>query len=816
MNRFIKCRLGAMLFLLMGLIAACGLAQEGSVHLKVEAGYDDTIIYGEIVPLRVTLSNEGDQTVSGNLCTDVRKNELDFDRQQLPVEIAPGETKEIVLEALPVHIQQTFRVWLEQDGVELVWSADEAENVVETQALAMGVLSKDGVLASALAVRSGRDVLGREEVITPIELDEQSFPTHIRQARAFDVLVIDQFDVANLGDDQQQTLETWLRGGGIVLLGTGSSRENSLDWFAAHTGVQASQQPVKADVLGAIMDYVKVSDKSGAVMLTDARPLTGGTALAIDEGNTMLASSPVGEGLVLTCAASLSSHTLLNAAQTDAIWQRTLIQADAKRYNNLFQWNNVSNAQYDKSLMINTQIQDKMGILPAAWLLAAYVLVAGFGLYIVLRKRDRSKLLWLAIPAASLIAVGAMGALGKSMGMNTPSVSSMHITHYDEDGTVTTEEQAHIGYAGQERMVISAAGDEPIERYESGYFYAYSTEEPDMRMRDRVTLGEHPSLELDCGATWLTRDLVIKSDRFPQGNVEATAYMEEDGLHAEITNNTDVLWEDAILMTSLGFADLGDIPAGGVVSVAMPRAEEVSFDAYGQELILPAETLHYPAELYRVSNACVDALSASGESDTYQETMLLNRLNLVNGGSQGIRCTLVALTPDVPCTQLLVNGEPVKRSVETSVLIKEIPFESVSPNGYIYLDQTVFEPYRAQLDEEGTPHLSEKLTQTGIDIEGIACFGYDLSGMQGEIEQIRVLGEVYGLYDAKSTVTLEVYSHEKDAWLALDDVMRTTIVGSFVKGAISEEGTLFLRYRVAEDVKGTQGVAPAIVVEGRK
>ena len=177
---------------------------------------------------------------------------------------------------------------------------------------------------------------------------------------------------------------------------------------------------------------------------------------------------------------------------------------------------------------------------------------------------------------------------------------------------------------------------------------------------------------------------------------------------------------------------------------------------------------------------------------------------------------LVALTPDVPCTQLLVNGEPVKRSVETSVVIKEISFEPASPNGYIYLEQTVFEPYRAQLDENGTPHLSEKLTETRIDIEGIACFGYDLSGMQGEIEQIRVLGEVYGLYDAKSTVTLEVYSHEKDAWLALDDVMRTTIVGSFVKGAISEEGTLFLRYRVAEEVKGTQGVVPAIVVEGRK
>lgn len=120
MNRFMKCRLGAILFLLMWLVAACGLAQEGSVHLQVEAGYDGTIIFGGIVPLRVTLSNEGDQTVSGNLCTDVRKDELSFDRQQLPVEIAPGETKEIVLETLPMHIQQTFRVWLEQDGVELV------------------------------------------------------------------------------------------------------------------------------------------------------------------------------------------------------------------------------------------------------------------------------------------------------------------------------------------------------------------------------------------------------------------------------------------------------------------------------------------------------------------------------------------------------------------------------------------------------------------------------------------------------------------------------------------------------------------------
>lgn len=52
-------------------------------------------------------------------------------------------------------------------GWNWLWSVDEAENVVETQALAMGVLSKDGVLASALAVRSGRDVLGREEVNHP-------------------------------------------------------------------------------------------------------------------------------------------------------------------------------------------------------------------------------------------------------------------------------------------------------------------------------------------------------------------------------------------------------------------------------------------------------------------------------------------------------------------------------------------------------------------------------------------------------------------------------------------------------------------------
>lgn len=817
MNRVIKCRLGVMLCMLMWLFAGCALAQEDSFQLKVVAGYDGTVIDGAIVPLWVTISNEGDQPVSGNLCTDVCKSESTYDIQQLPVEIAPGETREILLEVQPMFGQQTFRVWLERDGEELAWCSFEATRIVETRTLVMGVLSKDGVLTEALAVRSGRDVLGREEVITPVSLDGQNFPTNVRLAKAFGVMVIDQFDVSTLAQAQQRALEDWLRQGGIVLLGTGSSQANSLDWFANLTGVQAAAQSVKADVLGAIMDYVKVSGKSEVVTLTDARPLTGGQALAIDEGSTMLASSPVGDGLVLTCAASLSGYALLNAAETEAIWQRTLIQTDADRYNDLFQSMRSRNAQYIKSLMLNTKIQDEMGILPAAWLLAAYVLVAGFGLYIVFRKRDRSKMLWLMIPVVSVIAVAAMGFLGASMGMNKPSVSSMHVTHYDEDGNVTTEEQAHIGYAGQERAVISAAGEVPVERYESGYFYRYGSDNVERHLRDRVTLGDHPSLELKGEATWLTRDLVIGSERAPQGSVEATAYMEEDGLHAEIVNNTDALLEDAILLTNLGFVQLGDIPAGGTASTAMPRAEKVILDVNGDQVIQPAETLQYPISLYQVGNACVDAFSASEPSDDYHETLLLARLNLVNDTDQGIHCKLIALTPDVPCTQLLVDGEPVTRSVQTSVIIKDVAFEAVSPNGHIYLDQTAFTPYSAQMDEDGTPHLSAKLTSSQInDIVDTACFGYDLSGVEGEIEQIRVLGEAYGVYDARSAVTLEVYSHEKAAWLALDDFKQTTIVGGFVKGAVGEEKTLFLRYRVAEGVEGTEGVAPEIIVEGRK
>lgn len=485
------------------------------------------------------------------------------------------------------------------------------------------------------------------------------------------------------------------------------------------------------------------------------------------------------------------------------------------------------NFPYSVSLNAEMTAGRAGGLLPAAVFLTVYVLLAGVGAYLLMKRLDRSKMLWAVIPALAIAACGVMAALGAGLGLNRPMSSSVHLVHYDADGETSVREMAMLTYAGQARKVVSTQNNAPLGRMEYTGFNGYTNGDEPMELRDVLTLGGQPSIELEGKADWFVRNLVVENQAAPQGSVTALAHMEEDGLHVEAENNTDVTIENAVLVTEVGYALLGDLTPGASKQTVLLRTDEAPLDDNGNILIREERMLPFSTSLYNVNRAAVDPEEVldpawSASSLPMEEQMRRQKMqSVLNMGAgsmlqKGLGCMLVGETPQIACETLLLDGEPVTRRAEKSVLACTAAFEPVSSSGYFYYPERTFERLEASLDANGMPVLGERLKNSYICEKDEFLFGFQLEGVDAEgIEEIR-LYVVNGLNagNRANMIAIEAYDYASGKWARLeeeDGLIRMDAALS--RRAVSPSGALCLR--VSGDKMAEQGVSlPELIVEG--
>lgn len=482
---------------------------------------------------------------------------------------------------------------------------------------------------------------------------------------------------------------------------------------------------------------------------------------------------------------------------------------------------------YPYSIGLNAEMTaDRPGSLfPAAALLTVYVLFAGVGVYLLMKRPDRSKMLWAVIPALSIAACGLMALLGMGLGVNQPMSSSVHLVCYDADGEAHVNEMAMLTYAGQARRVVSTQGNVPLERMEYGYFSEYTNMSGEMELRDVVTLGKQPSVELEGKADWLVRNLVIRSDAAPEGSVTAFAHMEGDGLHVEAKNNTDVTIENAVLLTDIGYALLGDLAPGAEKQTVLLRTDEASWDDQGNVIIRECQMLPFSEPIYAVVSAAVDpetalnpawSRSSLPEEEQMRRQIMHNVLDLgaSMAGQEHFHCMLIGETPQIACETLVIDGKPVTRRAQKSVLSCTAAFEPVSSSGYFYYPEGIFRPMGVSLGEDGVPVIGKVRDPGYVYEEDEVLLGFKLSGIEG-IEEIRLYtADGANGRNKKQIIGTEAYDYAGGKWVRLREEGDIRIDAALARRVVSPSGELCLRFtgdRLAE--RGMR--LPDIIVEGR-
>lgn len=827
LRRIILCVLAALL-----LSAACALA-DGIPALRACIGDGDTVYNGRYNALDVEISNPG-EALSGVLTVDLMQEWDRFDRWEMPVEVGEGETLSVHLPILALARQRMFEVSLRVGGETVAQTVFTAARTIGRNTLVVGVPGEDAqALAQALCLSAGGGVPGREETWFAQAIAPEHFARSDEELSAYDLLAIDRLDVATLTQEQQDCLRRWLRGGGIILLGAGDEDENSLSWFSTCTGIRAQREVLQGeedDVLPALMGFAQAAPKAAFEACPPACRLEADqeNRLIVKNGRCLLAETEVGKGLVFTGAFSLSQPGILDAEGEDSLWQRLLLAAEPKRYNDLLQSTQTPNTTLTAyEPLLEQRVSCGVSIAPVAALLAVYVLLVGVGLFAVAGRYGRTNALWAAIPACALVTVLLVAVCGWALGLNRPAASSVRVTVMDDDGVSKTQELTQVSYGDQGRVTLSTANGARLERRTNGYFSSYVDADSLPELRDTVVLGEEPALALPPAAPWTVRDLVVVGQDEPEGTLDARAWIDREGLHAQIINGMEITLCDAMLLTGFGYARVGDLEPGASAQVSLGH-RQADDSPEGTLLIQEGALLPYAVDTYRLTQACVcpegeenPSFSAQTLEEEEQEARAL-RLSLLRQAEtaqdrQLIPCTLAAMTPELPCTTLICDGEPVTRQASSSMIIRRIALDPQGPDGSYLYPQGVFPARETITDEDGLlAGLGETLENGYIDTTRTQTIGFDLSGLNPDgISSIRIVMEDWRW---NTGVRLEAFDASQGSWERLAGGECVELTGEALCGMLGAKGALFLRFsRMDRTDTGYGSVidVPGIVVEGR-
>lgn len=479
--------------------------------------------------------------------------------------------------------------------------------------------------------------------------------------------------------------------------------------------------------------------------------------------------------------------------------------------------------------LTNTMPPSPQGnLIPAAAALSVYVLLAGVGAYLLMKRLDRSKALWYVIPMLAVVCCGVLALMGAGMKLNQPMSSSVHVVYYDETGRMQAGETASLAYAGQERRTIATEGGVPVERSQYRY-YNESDRGETQTMRDRITLGEAPSVELEGGADWLVRDLIIDSAAAPAGTLTAMAHMEEDGLHIQVKNDTDAQIENAVVLTGVGYAHLGDL-APGMHAEALLRRTAALPSVRGNDIVIDeGQMMPFSGYSYRLMHLAIypeyikDA-TWSTESLPKEERIARRmaeeslRIGLSIERTQDFICMVIGETPNIACQTLTLDGEAVARRAEKSIVACSAAFDAVSPSGYLYYPEGVFKAHEAALDASGVPALGEEMDSMYIYQKNEVLLGYALSGIApSEIREIRfVTNDGISEDEQLNPVEVQAYDAVNGEWMPLEETGRMIrLEGDLARRIVSESGEICLR--VTGESMADYGVrVPNVIVEGQR
>jgi hypothetical protein len=443
-----------------GAVAASN--QPVPIQMRVDVGYGGNYRAEAWVPVRVTLTNAG-TTVTGTVSVTNSEqssaaaayNRTAFSRSL----VLPGATsKETTLYVPGADLGQSVEVSFISASRTLARQVATASQIPGAT-LFVGVLSQN-VAAFVQLKGLGGSLADVQALVTP--LDNRSLDPQALALANLDAIVVENFDTGTLAPDQVAAVESWVRGGGTLILLGGPTAQATLGGLPS---ALVPVRPGRSDLLKRVpsLDRFGSSLPAGDLLAADgpavdARVLLDSSRVAVAGASTAPIRNPlvierqVGLGSVIYSAIDPTLQPVSSWRGLPQYW--TLLVSPARVAAATLTTRLAGIETSSSAATINSEVSSVAppSVTLYEVLLGLYVLVLvplNFVILYRFRRRDWS---WATLPAlAMIILVGVFvtAYYGRGRDLRTTIVNVAYLTA----GTNTAAMQSYVG------MVSPSSGD---------------------------------------------------------------------------------------------------------------------------------------------------------------------------------------------------------------------------------------------------------------------------------------------------------------------------------------------------------------------
>lgn len=532
------------LFVLMALPAA----QETSIQLHAQAGFDGTYEESAPVPVFVTARNDGaavDGEIQAVVTTGVGQ-ELIY---SAPISLPSGADKRVPLVVhLPPFAGQLAVRLVDDTGVLAETTSNRLITVSRTRLL-YGVVSPDpgalAFLATIPGVRPGATVAF-------LSLDD--LPEVASAWNALDVLVLDDTDTSRLTAAQKDAMRAWIESGGQLIVTGGPGGPQTAAGVAELLPVTITGVTSVAD-MPALSEYAALPlDTPGPYVITTSSPLDG--EILVNEGeHTLLAERPLGRGRITFLALDPKLAPLAGWEGGATLWENLASGAPDTP-----PWGNGIRDGYAATQAVSAIPGLR---LPSAGqlllFLILYIAVIGPINFIILRRINRRELAWVTVPILVLLFTAATFLTGFSTRGNEADLNVMSIAF----GSVNADRlraQSVLGLYSPRRdeRDIALPYDASVFPYQEGF--GMPVLGGNLSAIERAGGLTLRGARADTGqiATFIADAHPLR----PPINAEAMLDTADNRVIVTVRNDSDETLEDAVILYGQEQVALGDLPVG--------------------------------------------------------------------------------------------------------------------------------------------------------------------------------------------------------------------------------------------------------------
>lgn len=362
--------------------------------------------------------------------------------------LTAGTEKVISTSVENVSAIAPLRVELENTAGKVVLTYDIALQGQVAETALVGILSDD---FTALNYMDGKTLnIGSYTGTTQvIELGKDNFPDQSSALEPLSYLVINSYDTSTLNEDQLNALKSWVKTGGILIIGTGSDCQQTLSGFqdgfvSGSAGAAQSGELLLTDTPEESNTAVPFTEADGIITISmnEGTPLEG--VLTAPE---LIWTQTSGQGQIVMTAFNLGMEPV-NSWEVKGDMAKTLFEKSASGYS-MERIEQLNYGYYMDSWTLSNALDSlhviqKPKMILFVILFIIFVILVGPGLYLILKAVDKRGWMWIMIPALSVIVTGGVFLFSRNMRIHEPQMASVTDFYYDAQ-TEGRSQKAYIG-----------------------------------------------------------------------------------------------------------------------------------------------------------------------------------------------------------------------------------------------------------------------------------------------------------------------------------------------------------------------------------